>query len=103
MNTDQGRSTGARNIFEAYPLGTIEGSRDGESTVLVLEPRYRRGLVGLDRFDKVLVVYHKDGALRIEAVHLKGMAENKVYLERLKGMEGGVLLDIKPFFRELDE
>jgi tRNA (Thr-GGU) A37 N-methylase len=103
MNTGRERSTGARNTFEAYPLGAIRRSEGGESTALVIDPMFRKGLAGLEGFEKVLVVYHKDGALRIKAARLKEVARDVVYLERVPEIEGGALLDIKPFFRELDE
>jgi tRNA-Thr(GGU) m(6)t(6)A37 methyltransferase TsaA len=59
LPTAQTRSgEGGREAFTLYPIGTVE-RRDGR-TLIVVDERYQAGLMGLENFSHVTVVYWFD-------------------------------------------
>ena len=45
----------AEETFKLYPIGTVQ--REGDRTFIVLDKEYTPGLMGLDQFSQVTVVY----------------------------------------------
>ncbi len=45
----------AEEMFKLYPIGTVQ--RPGDRTFIVLDKKYAPGLMGLDQFSHVTVVY----------------------------------------------
>lgn len=103
MSSGLEKSIGARNIFEVYPLGVIEGDKKGGFSVLRVRHRFHKALEGLEEFKKILVIYLAEGELRVHKAILRKIEKDKLYLDYSEELDDMVVIDIKPYFRELDE
>jgi tRNA (Thr-GGU) A37 N-methylase len=103
MSSGQEKSTGARNIFEVYPLGVIEGYKNTGFSVLTIKRRFHKALEGLEEFEEILVIYLLEGELRVHKAILRKLEKDKLYLDYSEEINGMVVIDIKPYFRELDD
>lgn len=103
MNTRQEESTGARSTFNVAPIGVVEGDKSRGFSVLTVKPRFQKALEGLEEFEKILVIYLSEDELEVHKAVLRKLKNNKLYLDYSKEIEGKAVIDIKPYFRELDE
>jgi tRNA (Thr-GGU) A37 N-methylase len=70
---------------------------------LRVKPRFRKALEGLEKFKKLLVIYLDEGELGVHKAVLRKLEKDKLYLDYSKEIDGLEVIDIKPYFRELDE
>jgi tRNA (Thr-GGU) A37 N-methylase len=103
MSSCREKSTGARSTFTACPLGKIKSTDEKRFSVLALKPEYLRGIEGLEKFREILVIYHRNGELGVHVAELKKITGTALYITYSDSVEGAEVLDIKPFFKELDE
>jgi len=97
------KSTGARNIFKVYHIGVIERDKNRSFLVLRINPRFRKALKGLEKFKKLLMIYIDGGELDVHKAVLRNLEKDELYLDYSREIEGLEVIDIKPYFRELDE
>ena len=103
MSSGREKSTGARNIFKVYPIGVVEGDKNRGFSILRVKPRFRKALKDLDKFKKLLMIYLDGGELGVHKAMLKNLEKDELYLDYSRKIEGLEVIDIKPYFRELDE
>ena len=70
-----------------------------------VEREFREGLTGLGPGN--ILLFWLDGGkepnpIRVSIVRLTKIEENRLFAERVEAPAGAIVLDIKPFFEELD-
>lgn len=86
-----------------HPIGTVKGDAEKGFSLLTVKPRFLRALEGLEKFREIMIIYLQGDKLRVHRALLKKLEGNELYLNYSGEIEGKTVVDIKPYFRELDE
>jgi tRNA (Thr-GGU) A37 N-methylase len=86
-----------------YPIGTVKGDAGRGFSLLTVNPRFLKALDGLEKFGQIIIIYLHKGEVWVHKAVLRRLEDNRLYLDYSREIEGKTVVDIKPYFRELDE
>jgi tRNA (Thr-GGU) A37 N-methylase len=86
-----------------YPIGIVKGDAGRGFSLLTVNPRFLKALDGLEKFGQIIIIYLHKGEVWVHKAVLRRLEDNRLYLDYSREIEGKTVVDIKPYFRELDE
>lgn len=101
MNSNQEKSTGVKNSFNITPIGVVKSGR-----IRVFE-EFAEALNGIKPNDNLILLYwmpsEKSNSIEIAVIKIRKIDKNELYIKRLDIPNDAPVIDIKPYFKDLDE